>query len=66
MRRENLIFLFIFCMIFSGYRGKPKGILPAAKAAPDEDENELTPHSDPLPQRGEEKINKRIKWFLLP
>jgi hypothetical protein len=42
-------------MIFSGYRGKPKGILPAAKAAPDEDENELTPHPDPFPQRGEGK-----------
>jgi hypothetical protein len=32
----------------------------AAFAAPDDDENELPPHPDPLPQRGEGKKNKRI------
>jgi len=30
-------------------------------AAPDEDENELPPHPDPLPPRGEGKKNKRIQ-----
>jgi hypothetical protein len=66
VRRENLIFLFVFLFHYSRVTLKPKSTLPTTKAAPDEDENELTPHSDPLPQRGEEKINKRIKWFFLP
>jgi hypothetical protein len=30
-------------------------------AAPDEDENELPPHPDPLPRRGEGKKNIRIQ-----